>query len=394
MKRSLILTSLLLVSTSLFSCGKKSEDNKAPTKDLVSPPSGAEIYFKTLQEIKRAINGNDLISLKNVFKKNPDLDVNYTFNDTGDTLLITAIKKDFRDIRDFLISLGASLEVTNINKETPLISAVAHERKESVIFLINQKVDLEKRDQNQDTALHAALKKSFDEIALILIENGADINAPDANGKNAWKLAQENNVPQSHEKIKNIIEIGTESIDVMTYRTIILEGDYRRLSRILSRFPSMASDEIYESINPFALLVDLRDGERAIRTAELLLSYKANVNGFYKSQIIPIIKATAFGEFKLLSLYLSNGADINKLDQYGKSALIYAIERNDPELVELLLSYSAEKKYAIRRNGKRTVMNACHIARSVRSKLSLPEEKRSSDRIIENLDCGLWGLFF
>jgi ankyrin repeat protein len=394
MKCYLFLIQLLLATGLIFSCGKKSQPTHKETNQFNSEPSKGELFFRILKEMRRTISENDLESLKNLLQKNPQIDINQNFNDSGDTLLILAIKKNFQVMRDFLILQGASLEVTNINQETPLIAAVASNQIDSVRHLINLKVDLEKRDQNNDTALHVALKKSFDDIALLLLENGADLNALDSNSKAAWKLAQENNLPHSLEKIKSIFEMAAGSPDVSTFRSIILEADYKRLERILKRFPEMATNSNYQAVNPFALLVDYQDEQKALETAALLISYEMNLEGPDQTETIPLIKAVAFGEIKLASLYLSKGANASRVDQFKKSALIYAVERNDPELVKLLLSYSAERKYIAIRNGKRIIINSCKTARSVRSKIFQKNELNDNKKIIKSLDCGLWRTIF
>lgn len=135
----MVLLALLL---GLTSCGKKPEVND--NKKNLAPPTKAQVYFEALKEIRRSIHSNDYRGFKKVILENPDIDLNQHFSETGETLLIIAIKKDFRTIRNFLIEKGAKLERASWDKETPLIVAVSNARINSVKVLIDLKVDLEK----------------------------------------------------------------------------------------------------------------------------------------------------------------------------------------------------------------------------------------------------------
>jgi ankyrin repeat protein len=383
---ALSLCTLLMIMT-VVSCGKQAKvDDKNSEKK--NQQSKAAIYFNALKEIEKSVLENDLVTLKRVVYENPEVDLNQILHN-GETFLIIAIKNDFRLIRDYLIEdKKVLLNHPNVNKETPLIAAVASKNENSVRVLLDLKVDLERRDSNGDTALHVAIKKSLDPIALILIKQGANVEAMDRRERNAYKLSEMYEVPQSRDLIRSILQIETGAPDLAGFRTILVQGDHKRLNQVLSRYPNIAKDQVYEAINPLALLVEVNNETSAMRSAELLINYKANVNGPLDADLTPLIKATVLKKKGFANLYLSNNANPHLYDINGKSALIHAIEMNNLEMVDLLLSFSAVENYSFRKDGKKISFNACKVARATESKLDNDEDKKINQKIKDSLNCG------
>ena len=389
---ALSLCTLLMIMT-VVSCGKKAKvDDK--NSDDKNQQSKAALYLNALKEIEKSVMENDLVTLKKVVYENPEVDLNQILHN-GETFLITAIKNDFRQIRDYLIEdKKVLLNHPNVNKETPLIAAVATKNENSVRVLLDLKVDLEKRDSNGDTALHVAIKKSLDPIALLLIKQGANVEAMDRRERNAYKLSEMYDVPNSRDLIRSILQIETGAPDLTGFRTILIQGDHKRLNQVLSRYPNIAKDQVYEAINPLALLVEVSNETSAMRSAELLINYKANVNGPLDADLTPLIKATVLKKKGFANLYLSNNANPHLYDTSGKSALIHAIEMNNLEMVDLLLSYSAVENYSFRKDGKKISFNACKVARATESKLDNDEDKKINEKIKDSLNCGFMRWLF
>lgn len=383
---------LLLCMLVSSSCGKRSKISGNSKKSPLGQ-SEAGVYFNTLNKIKKAIIDDDFDAFKKTILANPLFDLNQSIVESGETFLTLAIKLDRREIRNHLIDKQVDLDKFNINKETPLIAAVTSNQVNSVQVLIDLKVDLERKDSNGNTALLIALKNSLDEISLMLIKNGANIHAQNYNDKDAFRLAIEHNNTKSIELIKEILNLEFGTPDLTTYKKILSEGDHKRLSRLLGRYPKIATDEVYDSINPFVVLVEMLSESSAYRSAEILISYNANINGPIDAIQTPLIKATIQGKMKLANLFLSSNANPQLVDSEGKSALMYAVEMNDFQFVELLLSYSADESYTIRKEGKKISYNACTEARKARKNLTNETELITNDRIKKILRCGILGWF-
>jgi ankyrin repeat protein len=384
MKSFLVYSSTLLLLT-VVGCGKKAKvDDGAPIDKIA--PSTAEVYFNALQDMKKAVTNNDLKLAKKVVSENPGMDLNMILND-GETFLIMAIKKDFRDIRNFLLEKNVNYDQSNVNKQTPLIAAVNSNKLNSVRVLLDLKADLEKKDANGDTALHIAIKKSNDELATILIRQGANVEVLDRRDRNSLILARENNVPNSLDLIQTILKVEVGAPDSATFISILNNADLKRLTNVVQRFPSIVKD--YEVLNPLAVLVDVKDEKNAIRSAELLIEKAANINGPKEAELTPLLKATLAEKKSFANLFLESNANPQLQDKDGKSALIHAVELNNIELVNMLLAHSAAEKYTIRKDGKRVTFNACETARKVETTLATPEKKAINTKIKESLDCGI-----
>lgn len=365
-------------------CGKKAEVKDNSQKGKSSNPTLGELYFNALKVIKKAVSNNDVATLKNTVRENPDVDLNQILDD-GETFLILAIKKDFREIRNFFIERGVNYEKRNVNNETPLMVAVKNGFINSTNVLLDLKADLEKKNQNGETALHLAIKKSNDEIALLLIKQGASVESKDYKDQNAFTLAKIHNVPKTLTLIQSFLKVEQGAPDTATFIAMLNQADLNRLNQVVIRYPSIVKD--YEDLNPLALLVDAKDRINALKSALLLIDNSANINGPKSAELTPLLKATLSQRGDFAQLYLTSNADPQLQDKKGKSALIHAVELNNLELVNLLLSHSAAEKYTFRRNGKKITINACSIARLVEERLQKPEEREINKKIRISLDC-------
>jgi ankyrin repeat protein len=381
-----IITSVL--SISITGCGKKAEVKDPNSQDKTITPSSAELDFYVLKEMRRTVYENDLKGLQKVLKENPLIDLDAILVD-GDTYLIVAIKNDFREIRNYLIERGASVEKANINKNTPLLVAASSGMVNSVKILLDLKVDIEKRNNQADTALHLAIKNSQDEIALLLVKQGANVEALDGKNMSSLRLAENFKVPLVLELLKMVSQVEFGAPDIPTFISILNRADFKQLITVLNRFPRLANE--YEIINPLAILVESNDESLAIRSAELLINFKVNVDGPKEAEMSPLIKATKNNKSKFANFYLSSNANPQLLDKDGKSALIHAVELNNLEMVKILLSFSAVEKYTFRKDGRKITYSACEVASSASKKLKTEDEKKINKKIKDLLSCGLWG---
>lgn len=373
-------------------CGKKAETNDSSALDRSLPQTESEKYFKGLQDISSAVKNNDAAALEKAINENPGFNLD-TFQTDGNTFLITAIDNKFTQIRNILIEKGASVTKASINdKRTPLIAAVDNEDIYSVQILLDAGASLDKKNNEGNTALHVALKKNLEDIAVALIKHGADLNVTDAQRNNALKLAEDSTCDKAFELIKSILQVEFGAPDLASYRSLITSGHNEQLRMVIDRYPRIVND--YEAINPLAILVDLKNKSQALETASILLEKKANVNGPINAEITPLIRATARQEKGFVYLFLKENADPQLKDKDGKSALIHAVELNNFELVDLLISYSANEKYTFRKDDKKITFNACSVAKKVAKSLKDADTKATNKAIQKRLDCGLLSWLF
>lgn len=374
----------LLLIIAVTGCGKKAHETKRGGHAEPIAPSQDGQSFKTLRDLENAIDNDDVTALERIVTANPEIDLNEIQLD-GDTFFIRAIRKNSQLVRNFFIERGIEINKPNIDKDTALIVAVRLKFALAVRVLLENKVEINSANAIGDTALHVAMKNADDDLAYFLIREGAKIDVPNAQNKTALKLSEEVELPRTQELIKTISRMDHGAPDIASFRSILQNADVKTLTKVVSHYPKIISD--YETLNPLAILVDSKDFNNAIRSAQYLLDNKANVNGPQNAETTPLIKATRSMKQGFVQLYLNAKANTQLLDVDGKSALIHAIEANDPELVDLLIANSAVENYTIRKNGKRLSFKACKLTYSLSSKYETQEGKDRNNKILEILGC-------
>lgn len=384
---------ILALSFALMGCGKQAV-NQDTSKNIKSiEPTSGEVYFNGYQEIRKAFFNNDYEEFQTVFERFPEIGINDMLKE-GETFLTYAIKNDYSEIRNYLISAGANLNLPNVNKETPLIVAIKNNRLNSLLRLIDLSVDMDRVDNDGNSALHSALKLDYDDMAIMLINSGAKIQQVDKNGKTALKIAQEQNTPEALALMMILLNMEYGAPDVTSFRRILSSADYKSLSMVLDRYPYLLKESTYDALNPFSLLIDSQNEPSAIKSAEILIKNQGNVDGPETSIQTPLIKAVKTKKKVFVNILLTANANPHYIDLEGKSALIHGIEVNDFDLVNLLLSYSAMEKYTVRVNDKKITFNACTTAKNTAKKLKTPQEKETNEKIKKILDCGFLNWLF
>jgi len=382
---------IITLSLFLTGCGKKAVNTDSIKTSIA--PTEAEVYFHGYQDVKNALFNNDFDEFRSVLEKFPEININEVMTE-GETFLTYSIKNDFTEIRNYLLENGANVNRPNINKETPLFVAVEYDRLNSIMRLIDLKADLDQKDINGDTPLHLAIKLEKDVIATLLINSGAQIQLTDKHGKSALKLAQEYNVPATLNVITVLLNIEYGAPDLENFKTLLENNDYKSLSTVLERYPYLLKEMAYDALNPFSILLDSKNESKAIKTAEVLISNHGNVDGPEASVQTPLIKAVVKKKKIFANVLLTANANPQHIDAEGKSALIHAIEKNEFDLVHLLLSYSAMEKYTVRINDKKVTFNACDVAKQTAKGLKEPQEKDTNERIKKLLGCSFWNWLF
>lgn len=105
---------------------------------------------------------------------------------------------------------------------------------------------------------------------------------------------------------------------------------------IVNVLSSLSQDELN-----YKLLDASRDGQLSI--VKMLLDAGADVNALNKYGDTPLLWASYNGHNEVVKLLLIAGADANIKNKMGTSALIYASRRNYKEMLKLLKKYGAKE---------------------------------------------------
>ncbi len=388
----------MLMLISVLACGKKAENSQTPSDigQTLQPSDNTEleVAYKTLKD---AVEKNNIALVKETVSKNPTLSLN-ELNENGETFLMYTIRKGFKELRNFFIEAKINLNKGNTVGKTPLIIAAETGMADSVHRLVDEKriddarVNLDLQDDVGNTALIAAIKAKQNAIALELLRNGANYKLKDHDHYSAYDLAERLNLEDVLDMLDLLIQTETGMPSAETFANLLKTGGVKTITNIITKFPDIVQK--YESINPLVLILENQPMNSVPVLVTLLIANRANVNGPSNAQITPLVKAVQMDNIDYVKMFLSRKANAQILDLEGKSTLIHAIEKNNPETVELLRSWGLEKNYSTNVNGKKVKFRACTVTREVEKKLLDKADLDRNENIKDILKCGLRWLPF
>ena len=199
----------------------------------------------------------------------------------------------------------------NLSDAQLLHLAAACDASKSIVNMIKNGFDLNSVDENGDTALHISLKKKAFNAAIILSSNTKNLNIQNNEGETALHLA------------------------VNFFQKQYSLGEYITLRTVFSNICRPGVDVNILDKNgksPFCYVVqnDLTD------IAERVCCQGAKVNDSYQG--MPFLAMALKHETnKMLLILLSNGGNVNLIDDSGKSLLHHAVETRRLKAVNWLI---------------------------------------------------------
>ena len=379
----------VLMGLTLVSCGKKAQEHSAAV-DPLNPGVETQIGEETHLEILAAIKANDLDKLKRLLALKTQIDLNIILED-GETLLTTAVALDRFQMVEILIENNASVFRSNKRKETPLMVAAKYGLEDLVRLLMTLGSKTDNKDQDGNTALHLAILSKFETVALYLINSSINIDITNNNNQTALKLAELNDLKKVVELLRSLTQTSVGLPDKMTVRNMVALGNVVNLNQLFSKYPTIVNE--YKDLNFYVLIMRSHPHDKALGMTHLLMSYGADLNGPSGAEISPLIEAVKRGYEDFMILMLNENVNPDILDDSGKSALVWAIEKKSDSMVKSLVEKNAAKKYTYYVDGNKKKMNSCDVARSVRKQITSSEDKKIIENIMDYLGCGLRWLF-
>lgn len=266
-----------------------------------------------------------------------------------------AMKLNHIDILSVLIShinINARYSTKKINKATFLIESVKNCSKEVIKFLINNtNINVNIQDDSGNTAIIYAIKdnsKKNDNIDIIelLLEKGANVLIRNFENKSALNYAIERN----KENIALLLLTkghDVNSNELLTYNDALIEAIKHNQNMIVKFLIENGTNVNTKYHEETALMCASK--AHNMEFIKLLLFQNANVNIIDqtgKSALIYAIE-NIYGKYNIESIYniiellLDRDAEIDIVDNNGVTPLIYSIKAGNIEIVKLLLDKGA-----------------------------------------------------
>lgn len=131
--------------------------------------------------LQNSVNEEDVLRiLKRYIEKNTISKVDIRKH--SNSLLVIACNKNYLEAIEFLISLGANVNVKDNKGITPLHGACSLNNTKLAKLLLERGADLEAKDNNGMTPFYYALASKHVEIAQLLLDAGANLDIKDNKG--------------------------------------------------------------------------------------------------------------------------------------------------------------------------------------------------------------------
>ncbi|QTF48925.1 putative ankyrin repeat protein [Acanthamoeba polyphaga mimivirus] len=275
------------------------------------------------------------------------------------------------DIVTKLVKYGADVNVTDSNNNTALLLATKTGKGNNMYFinlLLDLGANVNIQNMQKDTCLMSAIELNNFEMIKLFLEHGADINVINKSGDSCLlKMFCHNRIQNQNdvEIIKLLIKYGANVNFVNKYTVLSQAIDITSNfgPEVVELLLENGADPNYIYNNETVLLEILEENKKITSNNDLLyisilLKYGANPNILDKHGNNTVLLAIK-NKFPLeiINLLIDNSADINVINKYKMTALMYAVEfiNEDPDychqLVNLLLDHKINT-YLCNDNGR------------------------------------------
>ncbi len=258
------------------------------------------------------------------------------------------------DITKILLDAKAKVNLKSKSGMTPIMNAALLGETEIVKMYIDAKADLkETNPAGQQVLYQAAFNSSQASTLKVLIEGGADVNAKDNMGQTpifglaAYGKSPGERVATIKGQVPFLEKAGLTLPDRFKNPK---ESDYSSVGEMMKVLINAGADVNAEAKAGFSPLIWAARNNRTDAVKELIEG-KANVNKQDISKHSPLAYAADAGNTEVVKMLAAAGADINaetwELDPKGSmtkgfTALTRAAMNNQTEVVRLLISLGAK----------------------------------------------------
>ncbi|XP_057323510.1 putative ankyrin repeat protein RF_0381 [Microplitis mediator] len=272
-------------------------------------------------------------------------DATKTF-DINNSLHIAIIQNNYGKIKN-LIENGVDIYDTSYFKKTPLVLAVEKNNKPVVELLLKYGT------KPEQAAIFEAIKNSNSELVKILIDAGVYISQSallrvmEKVIYTNWSLKLR--ACRKHEEfIKLLIKNGADVNYKYQFRGSALDIACKHNDLEVVKILAEAGANVHISLNEY-YLIELAINHNNYQLAEYLVNHctGANITCDYSAALIYAVQKN---RKEIVELLIKNGANINYMPLYKFSALRYSIKNCASEITEILVKAGANVNINLRNN--------------------------------------------
>jgi len=285
--------------------------------------------------------------------------------DTSNVPLVTAAKQGDRDaVRSMLNGIPQKV-IAGPEGAAALVWAVSHNDGQMVDMLLRAGADPKGANEFGATALYAAAANTDPALTVKLLAAGADPNAPLTSGETPlMEAAGRGNI----EVVRALLggKANPNAKDVKGGQTALMWAAQQRQTAVVEELIKVGANVSADSKSGFTpLMFAAQQGD--VDTARVLIGAGAKTNETQpKTNMTPLIIASAMVHVKMVELLLENGANPNVVEWMGYSPLGWVVRDSHygmdlankdriVEVVKLLLAHGANPNYRLKNEKSKTI---------------------------------------
>ncbi len=255
-------------------------------------------------------------------------------------LAVSASKGDLEIVK-YLVDNGADINAyDNVN---PLTEASSNNHLEVVKYLVDQGAVININNSSKGVALQKSLSNGHLDIAEYLLDKGADINAQGYGKDTALIIASREG---NFDMVRFLVDRGADvNINDNDGITAMFEayssGHYDILKYLIKKGANIHARKSMEAT--LLILISQKDNvtEDDYEVVDILIKSDINLDTNYKGETA-LMFASEKGNLKLVELLIKSGAGINILDRNNSNAFLKAFDGEHKEVMTILVKSGAD----------------------------------------------------
>ena len=273
-----------------------------------------------------AVQAGNVKVVADLFAKGADIN----FVDEDWPLFVTAVTSNDIKMVEFFIKNGVNLELKGPDGKTALLHAISLKNAQLVSMLLSAGADLKAEDSNSKDALMYAAEANNAELMNRLLKKGFDPKRHSKVGKTALDYAID---ARAQETYRILSKLNTQPMDFIN---AVDKGDAASVKTLIAEGADVRTKD---KNGKAAIVIATEKGYSEV--LKLLLENGADPNGKYfknpKANLFVMAMHNARYDAALVLLKSGAAADFNHKYKDGKTALMIAMETEKNDLVTYLL---------------------------------------------------------